>query len=187
MNTFVSSLLTSLLLGSALFVPLSIAQDTATIREVPSNTSPRASVVYHPEYKKLLEEVRFLEQRMKTADDASAARERQQLDAAKARLQAYIDAGKPTLLSSGDRSTNRDRSAESRPESMAPTADRDPRDGVDPRDAEARDAAYERYIRQYNKLTSLMAQGRGETPEGQAAYQEYKKARADYERALSRQ
>ena len=40
---------------------------------------------------------------------------------------------------------------------------------------------YEQYITAYNKLTSLMSQGKGDTPEAQAAYAEYAKVKACYE------
>jgi len=40
---------------------------------------------------------------------------------------------------------------------------------------------YEQYMAAYNKLTSLMAQGKGDTPEAQAAYAEYAKVKACYE------
>ncbi|MFH1588570.1 MAG: hypothetical protein ABIA76_04505 [Candidatus Diapherotrites archaeon] len=41
--------------------------------------------------------------------------------------------------------------------------------------------AYQKYIAAYNKLTELMAQGKGDTPEAQQAYQEYKEAKENYE------
>ena len=44
---------------------------------------------------------------------------------------------------------------------------------------------YEQYIAAYNKLTSLMAQGKGNTPEAQTAYAEYAKAKACYESGSS--
>ncbi|MFA5399846.1 MAG: PA14 domain-containing protein [Dehalococcoidia bacterium] len=40
---------------------------------------------------------------------------------------------------------------------------------------------YEQYIAAYNKLTYLMSQGKGDTPEAQAAYAEYAKVKACYE------
>ena len=44
---------------------------------------------------------------------------------------------------------------------------------------------YEQYIAAYNKLTSLMSQGKGDTPEAQAAYAEYAKVKACYESGSS--
>ena len=40
---------------------------------------------------------------------------------------------------------------------------------------------YEQYIAAYNKLTSLMSQGQGNTPEAQIAYEQYAKIKACYE------
>jgi len=45
--------------------------------------------------------------------------------------------------------------------------------------------AYQQYIAAYNKLTSLMAEGKGDTPEAQEAYEEYKAAKACYESRIS--
>jgi len=47
--------------------------------------------------------------------------------------------------------------------------------------AAATGCTYEQYITAYNKLTSLMSQGKGDTPEAQAAYAEYTKVKACYE------
>lgn len=44
--------------------------------------------------------------------------------------------------------------------------------------------AYQNYIAAYNRLTSLMAAGRGDTPESQQAYQAYKAAKDSYEALL---
>lgn len=44
---------------------------------------------------------------------------------------------------------------------------------------------YEQYIAAYNKLTSLMSAGKGNTPEATAAYEEYAKMKACYESSLS--
>ncbi len=41
--------------------------------------------------------------------------------------------------------------------------------------------AYQDYIDAYNKLTELMSEGKGDTPEGQQAYREYKEAKEKYE------
>ena len=41
--------------------------------------------------------------------------------------------------------------------------------------------AHQRYIAAYNKMTSLMAEGKGDTPAGQAAYQDYVKQKKIYE------
>ena len=49
--------------------------------------------------------------------------------------------------------------------------------------AEAREAE-QQYTSAYNKLTKLMADGKGDTPEGQAAYKAYKKAKDKYEAIL---
>ncbi|MBN1322427.1 MAG: DNRLRE domain-containing protein [Methanotrichaceae archaeon] len=45
--------------------------------------------------------------------------------------------------------------------------------------------AYQQYMTAYNKLTSLMAEGKGGTPEGQQAYQEFAKAKTCYESRIS--
>ncbi|MCP4185459.1 MAG: DNRLRE domain-containing protein [Hyphomicrobiales bacterium] len=42
-------------------------------------------------------------------------------------------------------------------------------------------AAYAQYMAAYNKLTSLMSKGKGNSPAGQRAYQEFKKAKDLYE------
>ncbi|MFH1317173.1 MAG: hypothetical protein ABII01_06640, partial [Candidatus Woesearchaeota archaeon] len=42
-------------------------------------------------------------------------------------------------------------------------------------------AAYQEYIEAYNKLTELMSEGKGDTPEAQQAYKEYKVAKERYE------
>ncbi|MFA5079174.1 MAG: cohesin domain-containing protein, partial [Dehalococcoidia bacterium] len=47
--------------------------------------------------------------------------------------------------------------------------------------AAATGCTYAEYIAAYNKLTSLMSQGKGDTPEAQAAYAEYAKVKACYE------
>ncbi|MBN1236626.1 MAG: DNRLRE domain-containing protein [Methanotrichaceae archaeon] len=47
-----------------------------------------------------------------------------------------------------------------------------------PRDAKQ---AYQRYMAAYNRLASLMAEGKGDTPEGQEAYQEFSKAKTCYD------
>ena len=44
---------------------------------------------------------------------------------------------------------------------------------------------YEQYVAAYNKLTSLMAEGKGDTPQAQQAYEEYVVAKACYESTLS--
>ncbi|MBN1689805.1 MAG: hypothetical protein JW901_02150, partial [Dehalococcoidia bacterium] len=44
---------------------------------------------------------------------------------------------------------------------------------------------YAEYIAAYNKLTYLMSQGKGDTPEAQAAYEEYAKVKACYESGSS--
>jgi hypothetical protein len=45
--------------------------------------------------------------------------------------------------------------------------------------------AYQAYIAAYNRLTSLMAKGMGNTPVAQQAYQAYKKFKQCYEKALN--
>lgn len=45
-------------------------------------------------------------------------------------------------------------------------------------------AAYQQYIAAYNKLTDLMAKGKGHTPEAKLAYEEYKKAKRRYEQLV---
>jgi len=42
-------------------------------------------------------------------------------------------------------------------------------------------AAYQEYIEKYNALTDLMSQGKGDTPEANQAYAEYKEAKENYE------
>ena len=49
-----------------------------------------------------------------------------------------------------------------------------------------KEKSYEAYIADYNKLTSLMAAGKGGTPEAEAAYAKYAKAKADYETLLEK-
>ena len=44
--------------------------------------------------------------------------------------------------------------------------------------------AYQQYIEAYNKLTQLMSQGKGETPQAQAAYKDYAYKKAQYEKYL---
>jgi len=46
-------------------------------------------------------------------------------------------------------------------------------------------AAYKAYIAAYNGLTTLMAAGKGDTPEAKAAYQKFISAKIAYEKALS--
>ena len=47
-----------------------------------------------------------------------------------------------------------------------------------PRDAQQ---AYQQYMAAYNRLATLMAKGKGDTPEGQEAYQEFSKAKTCYD------
>jgi hypothetical protein len=51
-----------------------------------------------------------------------------------------------------------------------------------PRDVQQ---AEQQYMAAYNRLASLMAEGKGDTPEGQVAYQEFAKAMACYKSRLS--
>jgi hypothetical protein len=44
----------------------------------------------------------------------------------------------------------------------------------------------EAYTKAYNKLTKLMAEGKGDTPEAQDAYRKYKEAKDAYEKALKK-
>ena len=55
--------------------------------------------------------------------------------------------------------------------------------GYDGDDATTQEAteAYQEYIAAYNRLTELMSQGLGDTPEAQQAYAEYKEAKENYE------
>ncbi len=46
------------------------------------------------------------------------------------------------------------------------------------------DDDYQEYIEAYNKLTDLMSQGKGDTPEAQEAYQEYKEKKQAYEDSI---
>jgi hypothetical protein len=45
---------------------------------------------------------------------------------------------------------------------------------------------YQEYIAAYNRLTSLMSQGKGDTPEAQDAYKAYKAAKDRYEKAAAK-
>jgi len=47
--------------------------------------------------------------------------------------------------------------------------------------------AYQEYIAAYNRMTSLMAKGMGDTPEAKQAYQAYAAAKAKYEAAIKKQ
>lgn len=51
--------------------------------------------------------------------------------------------------------------------------------------AAATGCTYDQYITAYNKLTSLMSQGKGDTPEAQTAYAEFTKVKACYESGSS--
>jgi len=88
------------------------AQDNATIREIPtgSSNSFQPSVKYHPAYKKLLDDLKYLQERQKSATAASAAIGRNRIDAASNRLREYIDSGKPTVLPQPEQQQNRNRS-----------------------------------------------------------------------------
>jgi hypothetical protein len=46
--------------------------------------------------------------------------------------------------------------------------------------------AYQQYIAAYNRLTHLMSEGKGDTPEAQEAYQAYKRAKELYEKLIRR-
>jgi len=46
--------------------------------------------------------------------------------------------------------------------------------------------AHRQYIAAYNRLTQLMSQGKGDSPEAQKAYEEYKRAKANYEKLIRR-
>jgi len=75
--------------------------DTDTQRIIPpagSIGSNKPMVNYHPEYKKLLDEIKRLQKKQESANDTSAAFGRQQIDAAASRLNQYLLSGKPTVL-----------------------------------------------------------------------------------------
>jgi len=75
--------------------------DTTTQRIIPpagSVDSNKPMVNYHPEYKRLLDELRRLQKRQESANDESAAFGRRQIDAAASRLNQYLLSGKPTVL-----------------------------------------------------------------------------------------
>ncbi|MFP3953832.1 MAG: hypothetical protein ACOC88_02900 [Candidatus Bipolaricaulota bacterium] len=48
------------------------------------------------------------------------------------------------------------------------------------------DETYQGYVETYNKLTGLMAEEKGVTPEVQQAYEEYLEAKRAYEEALEK-
>lgn len=48
-------------------------------------------------------------------------------------------------------------------------------------------AAYEKYVASYNRLSQLMSEGKGETPEAQQAYNEYRQAKEEYNRLTANQ
>ncbi len=86
-----------------------MAQDTATMRDIPtagSNNKISLAPKYHPEYKKLLDELERLQELQKTADDKSAALGRQRIDAAASRLNQYLLSGKPTVLPGSPQQSN---------------------------------------------------------------------------------
>ena len=58
-----------------------------------------------------------------------------------------------------------------------------PPDNIDSTDTTTKEAteAYQDYIEAYNKLTDLMSAGKGDTPEAQQAYEDYKTAKEIYE------
>ena len=47
------------------------------------------------------------------------------------------------------------------------------------------DQLYQKYIETYNALTTLMAEGKGDTPEAQAAYAAYQESKRQYEEAVA--
>lgn len=88
------------------------AQDNATMREIPpgsSNSVQPGVNKYHPAYKKLLDDLKYLQKRQKSATDDSAAIGRNRIDAASNRLREYIDSGKPTVLPQPSQQQNRER------------------------------------------------------------------------------
>lgn len=58
-------------------------------------------------------------------------------------------------------------------------------DGDAPEGTKDPGATYQSYIQAYNALTKLMAAGKGDTPEAQQAYIEYKTAKDKYEQSLT--
>ena len=58
--------------------------------------------------------------------------------------------------------------------------DTDDHDAPPPKQSDALKQAEAEATKAYNRLTSLMAAGKGDTPEAQQAYQEYKQARDRY-------
>lgn len=54
-------------------------------------------------------------------------------------------------------------------------------------DPEQIKAAYQRYVAAYNRLSQLMSEGKGESPEAQSAYAEYRDAKAEYNRLTAGQ
>lgn len=70
----------------------------------------------------------------------------------------------------------------------AAAADPDGSDGDETeqdRETPTTEDLYQAYIEAYNAFTSLMAAGRGDTPEGHAAYEAYRAARKTYDEASS--
>jgi len=57
-------------------------------------------------------------------------------------------------------------------------------DSTSPEPSAAAREAYEQYISAYNKLTELMAAGKGDTPEAQEAYKKYKHYKDLYEASI---
>jgi len=142
---------------------LATVADNATIREVPSLDSKGKSqsiLIKHPDYKKLVDNLRELQEKFKTANDKSAAIGRQRVDVAFNRLREYIDAGKPTFLTINQSNITSTRNL-------------------------TQEDACQKYIAAYNKLTKLMADNRGDTLEMQEAYQKYKYEKDRYEKILN--
>lgn len=65
-----------------------------------------------------------------------------------------------------------------------PTAGAEPSATTAPSPPDSR-TSYKVYIAAYNKLTSLMAQGKGDTPEAREAYQQYVEAKKAYEASVT--
>lgn len=85
-------------------------EDNATIRKIPSPNpinSDQPIMKQHPDYKKLVNDLKYFQKQLESADAKSAAKGRQQVDAAFNRLRVYIDSGKPTFLPNPIQTKNR--------------------------------------------------------------------------------
>ncbi len=95
--------------------------------------------------------------------------------------------GPGTQLAGDDQPGDTDRpNADDRPGAGKPSAatDTDDAPSAAANTSTAKQQAYQTYIAAYNKLTSLMAAGKGDTPEAKKAYKDYKAAKDAYEAAV---